>query len=213
MIVGLQALVWLTLGLCLAVPDADLHGLKAFLQEIEDWAALVTVCVLAAAYSVGVVVDRVADSVLGGIARALGKVGNRLRRKEWLVELAKWLHLERGDKDERSGDEKVHPNFGEMRLRVQMRGGESAAFLQYVRSRLRIARATALNTVMIVLFAALASSSWRPTVLIVGVPAAAAALYAAWRIEKTYSKRLREAYKLVEEEEKASSSRGGSGAR
>ncbi len=191
LIVGLQTLVWLALGAWvvasrLEAPVADLDGLQAALSQLKDWAPLLTIGLLAAAYSIGVVMDRVADSVLGGVGWGLRKSG------KWLREII--ASKERGD-----AEEKEYPAFGELRLTVLKGGGETVAFLDYVRSRLRIARATALNTVLIVVFATVATcpGRWRLAVLSIGVPSAIAALCAWWSIDKTFDKRLRKAYDLA----------------
>ncbi len=191
LIVGLQALVWLALGAWvvadrLEAPVADLAKVMEALPQAKEWAVLLAIVVLAAAYSTGVVVDRIADSALGGIGWGLRKSG-------------KWLREIFAPKERDDAEEKEYPAFGELRLTVLKGGGDTVAFLDYVRSRLRIARATALNTVMIVVFATLATGPdrWRPAVLFIGVPAAIAALYAWWRIDKTFGKRLKKAYDLA----------------
>ncbi len=59
LVIGLQAAAWIALA---AASFFDFGGAT---QALSNWGALVTIVVLALAYVLGVVVDRIADSLLG----------------------------------------------------------------------------------------------------------------------------------------------------
>jgi hypothetical protein len=135
------------------------------------------VIVLASAYVIGVVVDRLADSLIGSV----GGLWSDRRRAE------------RG-----------WPKEAEKRLRVLAAGGSLAAFLEYQRSRLRVARGTLLMTIVALPAATgyLVPSSvplWDAVLVLVLLGAfSLASTFAAVRIHHAYVKRLDDAYKLVE---------------
>jgi hypothetical protein len=106
LIVGLEAETWVIM-LVLAAFGTEWIDLDA----VDGWEALVTVLVLAGAYVLGIVVDRVADSTFG------------------------WL---------RGPD---RPGFARKRLEVLHTSPGMAPFLEYQRSRLRVARGTLFNMI------------------------------------------------------------------
>ncbi len=57
LIVGLGASVWLSLLVLTFTGPLQVH-----IQAVESWSTLITALILAAAYALGVLVDRVADS-------------------------------------------------------------------------------------------------------------------------------------------------------
>ena len=63
LVVGLQATVWLTL-LCLWIADVNgipVGSITARLGRLKEWATLITTFVLGFAYTLGIIVDRLAD--------------------------------------------------------------------------------------------------------------------------------------------------------
>lgn len=103
LIAGLQALGWVT-GVVLTVFGTGWVPVEAG----SGWVPLLTVLAIAIAYTLGVIVNRVADTFLG------------------------WL---RGE-----------PGFGRERLRVLELDSAVSRFIEFQRSQLRVARATAVNT-------------------------------------------------------------------
>ena len=89
-----------------------------------------------------------------------------------------------------------------MRLTVMHKSEGIAKFLEYQRSRLRIARGTVFNIAMgtasVVIFLVMREQSgWVPWAIDVGVAAVFLALYAADRINEAFEKRLRDAYDMI----------------
>ena len=105
LIVGLEVETWLAL-LVLGVFGTDWVDLGG----VSSWEALVTILVLASAYVLGIIVDRLAD-----------RVSRRLTRET--------------------------PGFSRKRLEVMHGSPGMGAFVDYQRSRLRIARGTQFNLV------------------------------------------------------------------
>jgi hypothetical protein len=124
LIVGLEALVWIGL-LVTAVGGL---GWTEHLPS-KDWATPATLALLAAAYVLGVLIDRASDSLLSG-------VDARVRRR--LVAPGQ-------------------PPVNELRLRIMMASNEVTRFIEYIRSRIRIARSTTVNLVLIMLMGVLAA--------------------------------------------------------
>ena len=90
-------------------------------------------------------------------------------------------------------------DFGNVRLTVFQWGSGMADFLEYQRSRLRVARSTVINAAMAGVFGTAAAwgKSYCPWIAL----GAAAVCWLAWRafvaIDRSYNKRLRQAYELV----------------
>jgi hypothetical protein len=110
LIVGLQAAVWVLLTILAIFGNNWLD-----LAELKDWETLVTVLILAAAYVLGVLMDRIADSIIGGLGPGRQWARTRL--------------------DVLSG----------------ARSEDLIRSLEYLRSRVRIARGTSLNFFLIAL--------------------------------------------------------------
>ena len=160
-------------------------------ERIGDFAALITVSILALAYTVGVIIDRLADTLVTKL--------DELRL--WLERTARkvWRRL-RGKKIKNATTKgQVSPSFGEMRLYVRFEGDGISNFLDYARSRVRVARSTALNILLATVFGhiALTDSTERLSVLGIGIAAFFLSFYAWVRIKTVYEKRLRQAYDLV----------------
>jgi 8-oxo-dGTP pyrophosphatase MutT (NUDIX family) len=169
-VVGLQVEAWIAL-LVLTIWGTDWVDLDA----LEPWAALVTILVVATAYVLGIVIDRVSDRTVMIVAK---KVGRRL------------------------------PNgtvsFQEQRLSVLDKSDGMAKFLDYQRSRQRVARGTVVNTTAatLTLVAFLwvrtdVSAWWLLAVVGTGVLALAGAMYTNERIYRAYTKNLEAAYRLT----------------
>jgi len=174
LVVGLQAMVWLVL---LGLFIADLNGLQvrslvAGLSGLKDWAALITTFVLGFAYTLGIIVDRLADSILSSIEKKL------------------------------STQKKHSVSIPVKRLKVMKTAPEITKFLEYIRSRMRIARSTSLNLLLTTTIAALMarrlSGFWILTIVGTGLALVIISAYVSRRISRTYDKRLSQAYDLVE---------------
>ncbi len=104
-------------------------------SEFQKWVALITILAVALSYVLGVIADRLADAMMGWVARchrvvpvaaeALEPETVEQRDRRWAKE-----HL--------------------MLCIVMKESEDLAKFLDYQRSRMRVARATAVNTVLAV---------------------------------------------------------------
>jgi 8-oxo-dGTP pyrophosphatase MutT (NUDIX family) len=182
LIAGLEALAWLFL-LVIAVVDLiwfQRSGYRDWLQpsDLGGWQVLGTTVAIASAYVAGILVDRFADSTETMLWNA--RPGRAI------------------DKPAR---------IAKMRLVIMREGGDLAKFLEYQRSRFRIARATAVNS----LFAAVAVPLFLWTDTHVGAAASvatgAALLVVTFssqrafrRIEVAYLTRLSDAYRLLRDD-------------
>lgn len=122
LITGIQASVWvvfITLGLF------GYDWIHRVTSELEKWVGLVTIFVLAISYTLGIVMDRVADWTLQLITPQTKSV---LLRVKWI------RHKALQD---------------DLRISLLSRYEEIVALLEYIRHRLRIVRATVLNLVLI----------------------------------------------------------------
>ena len=183
LVVGLQATVWVAL-LCLLIADLNgvhVGGITARLGALKEWATLITTFVIGFAYTLGIIVDRIADSLWSWINDA--------------------LRSEAGEANKKPG-----PSVPKKRLQIMSRDEGLTKFLEYVRSRMRIARSTSLNLVLIMITATLLArhSGWLWVLMIIGSGSVLVIIsaYVSRRIGKTYDKRLNQAYKLVEDTEK-----------
>ena len=176
-VIGLEAEAWIA-ALVVAVFGTDWIDLSA----VSAWAALITVLALAASYALGILVDRVADSALKGVAKRIQ------------------AHRPRGEAKSAGG-------FKRKRITVLLHGAEGVTkFLEYQRSRQRVARGTIVNlafaipSVLALLhWRADASPYWLVGVALVGVLLLAASVYANERILKAYEENLEMAYHLIRE--------------
>ena len=175
LIVGLEAAAWLSL-LIVTIFGTGWIGS----DELEGWEALVTVLVLAAAYVLGIVIDRLADTAWGELA---------------------WIHRWRKGTRDEDGE---RPSVPVKRLTVMAQGGAMANFLEYQRSRLRVARATIVNLVVAIPIAAVyvgrntdATGTQLTALILVGAGLLAVSIFAAARIQEAFEKRLGEAYEIA----------------
>lgn len=175
LITGLQATVWLTFA-CFLFGGVEWISAET-LKELKDWASLITFFVLGFAYALGIIVDRLADSLFHPF-------DNKLRDKYVPSNL---------------------PFVAVMRLRVMSNNQGMAAFLAYIRSRVRLARSTAFNLLLTIPAATTwlttreSSKSWVliSTVIVGGLLLFVLAVFVWVRISGTYYKRLVQAYSVV----------------
>jgi len=181
LIIGVQACVWVSMLVFAALP----HFRKTVWSLLGRSDVLLAVFGLAMVYTLGILVDRTADTLSHLLCgRLLKKV----------------------------------PKFSVMRLRVMQDEGR-AAFIEYQRHRLRIARATMVNTGLI-LVAGVAlllrgyfsdprwpSDFWLVAGLFLagGMVVLVASCYASQRIHNAHANRLIQAYRMWEDDENRAS--------
>ncbi len=177
LVTGLQAIIWLIFA-CLIGTGVDWIDADTPTQ-LKDWATLITVFVVALAYALGAIVDRIADS-------ALSRIDKRWQRR-WFDPGSKSKCPESKSLDERTS---------EARLQVLSQEQELNKFLEYTRSRIRLARATSFNLILITLTASIllyrTNASWLGiiAVSIAGFVLVLASMYTWRRISRTYYKWL-----------------------
>jgi hypothetical protein len=173
LVIGVQASVWLALMLS---TGADMKPVLKFLTDYKEYAALITTVLLSMVYALGIIIDRLADSV--------------------------WSH------SFHSGRERFSEPVGKTRLRVLHKSENMAKFLDYQRSRLRIARSTIVNLTMTIVAGAIwmlmnsSMSSVNIAILISGLIALALAVIAMRQIDKAQMDRLEDAYNIITEPKK-----------
>ncbi len=186
LIAGLEALAWLALLVFGLHWDSSFHHRRV---DFKDWEALTTLAVISVAYVFGILVDRAADSLHKGVRK--------------LVKLA-LLHTSRSRQRFETVEERERRS--EMTMTVLAAGGELAGFLEYQRSRARIARATALNaglaalSVLVVWIASAhppGSDRFGVELGLLATSLAALSEIVYVRIDKAHKKRLRDAYKVI----------------
>jgi hypothetical protein len=207
LISGLQALVWI--GFLLV----DVFGRNwVHVGGLDRWIPLVTIAVIALAYMLGVLVDRISDTVYDELrprlTDVLGKdyLRDDARKKERRLERER----RRGTPEERRSDREPDVAVSHARLVVMAQAGEMTKFLEYQRSRIRVARSTAFNVVGIIPTAAVfaayregATSTVRGIVLfgvgvLLGLLFLLMTLLALVRIDQAYLRRLEEALQIAE---------------
>lgn len=183
LIAGLGAVFWILvllltiIGLLSGPLDLSEAGALALrkLSHLKEWAVLLTTLFLSIAYCIGIFVDRIADSSLRWVAN---------RRV-------------------RSSSEDSPPGFQQMRLLVMHRSEGMGRFLEYQRSRLRLARAIVFNLVCSTLtcagFALLSLKSFQgaASVLGVGCLLCMVAWWGTGRINEAQVKSLKNAFSIV----------------
>jgi hypothetical protein len=177
LIVGLEAAAWVSLLIL------DVFG-QGWIDpaKLKGWETLVTLLVVALAYVLGILIDRVADTMW----KQAGRLASSL-----------WDPKPKSDKDE--------PSYSEMRVKILALGETAlAAFLEYQRSRLRVARGTVVNLIAIIPMGAIylddrTNVGGREIAWYVGLTSGALLLsvYAAARIKKAGDDRVQDAFYLV----------------
>jgi hypothetical protein len=177
LIVGIQGTIWI--GLLVA---SFLNYEKMNWLNLNGWQPFVITLYLATAYYLGILIDRLSDS-------ALHKFDIVLRRKYF------------------STSNQNCPSVSKARLAVMFENENVAKFLDYVRSRMRIARSTCVNTGLITISAIVLTISTQyiqqkvNTVLVIlftGLPMSFITIYVWYRITITYYERLMQAYEMLE---------------
>jgi hypothetical protein len=164
---------------------------------LEKWAALLTILVLAASYMLGVVVDRIADNIWRAAYRFAERQDWRRRKRKRPATVERLLRERPTATAERL--------LREMRFAVMHESEGLGTFLDYQRSRLRVARATTINAVLTVPIAAnyLATQSDVSVKVAVSLGCIAAVLilasaYSAIAINGAWEESVEDAYTAVE---------------
>src|SRR5215210_6955687 len=180
LIVGLEAEAWISLAI-LTVFGTDWIADVA----VKDFATLLTVIVLAAAYVLGIVVDRLADTLLHWYEGT--SFGKRVKASM-----------------STNGEIAKPARVSAMRMRVMHESEGMGRFLDYQRSRWRIARATVVNLALAgplgALFLAVGTGEswlWALVPLACAVVLVPATYFAGVRIQDAWVKRLADAYSIV----------------
>ncbi len=124
LVAGIEAVVWIVLlALAIAQPcEADIHRLA----QLKDWVALIAAVLLAIAYGLGIVIDRLSDSLFDTVFKAYERRGSP-----------------KPSPDEDEG--MVEAQIVRLRLQVLARNDKVTDFIEYIRSRLRVVRSTTFN--------------------------------------------------------------------
>jgi hypothetical protein len=179
LVVGLEASAWISLAV-LAVTGT---GWLDRLTGLQDWAVLLTLIVVAAAYAIGVLIDGVADRAVEFTRKGMGKTHG----------------------EGRSGRQRDSEAWMAARMTVMNQGGDAlVAFLAYHRSRLRVVRGTAINMTLFcpALAAFLVRGDWLAPAAVVGVIAGAVALAlitwkGTWLMDENHDEQLKVALSVV----------------
>ncbi len=178
LIIGLEVEAWMFLA---AVAIFGTDWLDA--ADSTNFAGLLVIVVLSLAYVLGILVDRLADTLVDWFERT--RRGKRIKRR--LLKNRKFKTPERVSK---------------MRLTVMYKSDGIARFLDYQRSRWRITRATVINLafggVAGVLYLALnAAWYWLFAPLAGALVLIPTTYFAGVRIQEAWVKRLSDAYRIV----------------
>jgi hypothetical protein len=144
LVLGIQATIWMVL-LCMALLNGT--SLPQPPSGSSDWIAIITIIAVAWFYSFGLIVDRAFDAMAH-----LFNIPKYFLRWRWVAEKAKTLETRRVD--------------------IEYKAGTLAAYQAYISHRLRIARGSFYNSVLVFLFAGwnillhrAAVPAWFPVVL------------------------------------------------
>lgn len=179
LVVGIQATVWCALLVCTL---SGYEWVKALPGSLNNWAAPASVLYLAFAYTLGIIVDRLADLLL---------------MESSPISPYRWL------KDRPWAKESMESDPGP-RMVVLHYHGKVADLLEFIRSRMRVVRPTTLNCLLITVTSILFLISngfllrWVSCVAVIGVVATAASWYIHGILDITYRTRVNHAKKLIE---------------
>lgn len=131
LIVGLQAMIWIV-GLIVAIWGTDwIVDSEGFLHSLSSpILAGLMLSLFAVSYTVGIVIDRLSDAILGPLGRRISATVN----KEWTTE----------DKWSASHYEVLHASTG------------MGTVTEYIRSRMRVVRGLVVNAPLTTIAAGLA---------------------------------------------------------
>ena len=165
LIIGFQSLTWM------ALLAASIFGIDTIsIYNFTGWQTLLIMFALVVAYVLGIVVDRLADTAFSELRKFLQFIAPKLLKED--------------------GEDKSLPSFAEMRLQILMQSDAVSKFMDYQRSRLRIARATVFNLLLIticgVIFLSTRTSFSIHEIVMsafIGLVLVAISLYVAFRID------------------------------
>ena len=195
LIIGIQASVWVLLPIA-AQTEFHFHDLNA----VKDWANTLLVLGLAMAYTLGILVDRIADFLVGFFDKKyrrqiIGRILGNQDRQRWesMNPTQQW--------------KEIQEHFYKIRFGVQGLDNGISAFIEYLRSRIRIARASAFNFFFITcaveysllrepqLFGLSKAGSWLWLTPIFGIAVVTIAALSWIIMTKTYFRRLADVYR------------------
>jgi hypothetical protein len=197
LVAGIEAMVWIVL-ITLAIAKPSKAAIGA-LVSLKDWAALITAIILAIAYGIGIVIDRASDSFFNKIkimVESDSKTSNEAKP-------ADKEHAEARKKERAEARNKEDAHVLLLRLRVLARSDKVTDFIEYIRSRIRVARSTAVNlglttiaTEAFLLRCTHASPSKIAAFVLLLSGLTILAVFAAIRIRKAYDKWLTSAAEM-----------------
>jgi hypothetical protein len=180
LIVGLEVEAWLVLAVLSVFGHEWID-----LTEVKDFATLLTLVVLALAYVLGIIVDRLADTLLNYFEDT--SLGDSIK----------------GAMSKNSPLPK-QPSLATMRMTVMAANDGLTRFLDYQRSRWRIARATVLNLAIAGPVAAVylgvgtnVHRAWELVPLACALVVIPTTYFAGVRIQDAWVARLVDAYEIV----------------
>jgi hypothetical protein len=189
LIIGLEVEAWLVL----AILTVFGHEWLLELDGAKNFATLLTLIALALAYVLGIVVDRLADTLADAFEDT--KVGARVKKK---------LMKKKRKKEREPTKNESKPKIATMRMTVMEASDGLTRFLDYQRSRWRIARATVLNlaiagpvAALYLLVATEVDWAWALVPIAAAVVLIPITYFAGVRIQDAWVARLTDAYELV----------------
>ena len=172
LIVGLQACLWLSF-IILTIFGFD--WVAPLMKVVKGWEPLLSIFILGICYTIGIVIDRVADCLF-----LIINPQNFLMKSNWIKKHAEVAH-------------------GDPRMEVLSCENKATDFLENIRSRVRIARATVLNTIFVTFFCLLfllvqTSYPWKilSYVIISGSLVTISSMLILGVLEVTYQRRLQQ---------------------
>lgn len=186
LVIGLQVEAWIALALFSAFGSGWVD-----LTDMRDFAALLTVVLLAVAYVLGIIVDRLADTLIDAFEKT--KRGRRIK-----------------ERFSKSQEQRKRPSIATMRMTVMHKSEGMTRFLDYQRSRWRIVRATIFNLAIAAPLAALYVSvrtdhgwPWAVVPLACSLVLIPVTYFAGIRIQDAWASRLWDAYAIVNPKDSA----------
>lgn len=181
LVIGLQVVVWLALAIISAFGTDWID-----LADVSDFASLLTVLVLAFAYVLGILVDRLADTLLDWFEKKT-ESGRRSKKRM-----------------SKNPDLTTSEEVATMRMTVMHESEGMARFLDYQRSRWRIARATVVNLAitgpLAALYIAVRTDEglvWTLVPLVSVLALIPITYFVGVRIQDAWVGRLKDAYAIV----------------
>jgi hypothetical protein len=173
LIIGIQAAVWLSLVI---LSILGYEWVPSAISSAKGWETMLSVIGLGVCYTLGIFIDRAADCLV-----VLYHPGDTLLKFAWIRKNA---HLAHSD----------------MRMWVLCAQNKGADFLEHIRSRIRIVRATALNGILAsfasILFLAARTSHASPGILSIvialGLVVSLVSVLCLGVLEVTYITRLKQ---------------------